>query len=201
MDLFENQWWQPEELFAAAHAIRRSVPDHEFFSDSKYQSVREAITAADFARRRPWNQGWQVRVVPKDERFPDVELRSGTDVRPFEIVEADRKERRRGAEYRAAIGKPDKSEYYDPGEEAKIALDEIVRVIGQKAEKHYAPKPNLLVYVNLSEGNPTAIYADQLFAQYGQNFQSAWLLWGLETFRLWPNPAKINREALNPAYS
>ena len=57
--------------------------------------------------------------------------------------------------------------------------------------ERYSPKPNLLVYVNLSAGEPTSLYAWGLTEQFGESFQSAWLLWQSETFRLWPNPAKI----------
>ena len=41
MDHFEDRWWEPGELLEAAHAIRRSKPDDEFFCDSAYQPVRE----------------------------------------------------------------------------------------------------------------------------------------------------------------
>ncbi len=191
MDHFEDRWWEPGELLEAAHAIRRSKPDDEFFCDSVYQPVREAIAAAEFATRRPWNRDWQVRPVPRDDRFPDAELRCDDDVRPFEVVEADMENRRRCDEYRAAKGKPHQLEHYDPDEEARQALDEIVRVVRLKAAKRYSPKPNLLVYVNLSAGEPTSLYAWGLSEQFGESFQSAWLLWQSGTFRLWPNPAKI----------
>lgn len=167
------------------------MPPDEFFCDSAYQPVREAIAAAKFATRRPWNRAWQIRPVPRREQFPDAELRCGNDVRPFEMVEADRENRRRCEEYRAARGWPNRVDFYDPDEEAKKALDEIVRVIRLKAKMRYNPKPNLLVYVNLSAGEPTSLYAQELTAEFGESFQSAWLLWQSETFRLWPNPAKI----------
>src|SRR6185437_1144093 len=110
-------------------------------------------------------------------------------VRQFEIVEADRRDRRRGDEYRAAVGKPEEFDFYDPGEEGTVALEEISRVIRQKALKHYSPKPNLLIFVNLSEGEPTSLFAYQVSAQFGHAFESAWLLWQSQTIRLWPNAA------------
>ncbi len=191
MDHFEDRWWEPGELLEAAHSIRRSTPKDEFFCDPAFQPVREAIAAAEFATRRPWNRDWQVRPVPRDERFPDAELRCGKDVRPFEVVEADMETRRRCDEYRAAKDKPDQFKHYDPDEEVKRAFDEIDRVVRLKAAKRYSPKPNLLVYVNLSAGEPTSLYAWGLSEQFGESFQSAWLLWQSGTFRLWPNPAKI----------
>ncbi len=191
MDHFEDRFWQPGALLEAAHVIRCSVPDDEFYCDSAYQPVREAIVAAEFATRRPWNQDWQVRPVPRRERFPDAELKCANDVRPFEVVEADRENRRRCEEYRAAKGKVDRTHLYDPDEEVKAAFKEIVRVVRSKAAKGYRPKPHLLVYVNLCAGEPTSLYAAGLFDLFGESFQSAWLLWGAGTFRLWPNPAKI----------
>jgi hypothetical protein len=191
MNHFNDGWWEPGALLEAAHAIRLSIPPDEFFCDSAYQPVREVITTAEFAKRRPWNRDWQVRPVPRHEQFPDAQLRCGNDVRPFEVVEADRENRRRCDEYRTARDRPGRLEHYDPDEEAKAALDEIVRVVRLKAAKQYSPKPNLLVYVNLSTGDPTDLYAKELAEQFGRSFLSAWLLWQSETFRLWPNPAKI----------
>ncbi len=189
--MLRDQWWDPKVLLEAAHAIRRATPDYEFFCDPTYQPVRQAINAATFATRRPWNRDWEVRPVPLHEEFPDAQLRYGNDVRWVEIAEADRENRRRSAEYQAERDKPPRWIHYDPGEEAELALDEIKRVLGQKAAKHYRPKPHILIYVNLSGGEPTALYADGLAQLYGDCFESAWLLWQENTFRLWPNPAKI----------
>ncbi|MGE3693466.1 MAG: hypothetical protein AB7F98_18980 [Novosphingobium sp.] len=193
MEEIENRWWTPRELLTSAHAIRVATPEDEFFCEGKYKKVREAIAVAEFATRRPWNRDWQVRPVPEHERFPDAELKCGDDLRPFEVVEADRESRRRCAEYRAAKGQPKELEFYDPEEEASTALGEIYRVVGKKAAKGYTPKPHLLVYVNLPAGEPTSLDASALHEQFGARFQSVWLLWQSGTFRLWPNPARIKR--------
>jgi hypothetical protein len=200
--MLRDQWWTPKALLDAAHAIRRAVPDYEFFGSSAYQPVRESINAAEFATRRPWNRDWEVRPVPQSEHFPDVQLRCGDDVRSFEIAEADRTDRRRGLEYWLKQNKRDRLTHYDPGEEARIALVEIGRVLKQKANKRYRPKPHILVYVNLSGASgcePTTLYADGLAQLYGDCFESAWLLWQENTFRLWPRPAKIRLLASPPA--
>lgn len=189
---FENRWWNAAELLDAAHAIRRTTPPDEFFCDPVYKPVREAIAAAEFATRRPWNREWEVRPIPQNEGFPDAELRCGNDVRPFEIVEADRANRRRCEEYRLVRGHTAEPEVYEPDDET-AALREIARVVELKAEKNYSPRPNLLVYVNLSEGEPTNLYAWGLHERFGAKFTSAWLLWQSGTFRLWPMPAKIKR--------
>lgn len=191
MKEIEDRWWEPRALLDHAHAIRIATPECEFFCEPEYKKMREAIAAAEFATRRPWNRDWQVRPVPEDERFPDAELRCDNDVHPFEIVEADRESRRRCDEYRAAKGLPRQWEHYDPDEEAATALDEIKRVVGQKAAKLYSPKPHLLVYVNFLGGELTSLYAAGLHDLFGKSFQSAWLLWQQGTFRLWPNPAQI----------
>jgi hypothetical protein len=192
--MLSNQWWDARELLDAAHAIRVVTPADEFFCDSAFKPVREAINAAEFAARRPWNRNWQVRPVPEAERFPDVQLRCGDDVRSFEIVEADRATRRRCSEYRAARGQPPRWTHFDPGEEASWALDEIARVIKLKAAKNYSTRPHILVYVNLwsvPEHEPKAFYADGLAHLYSDKFESAWLLWQEHTYRIWPKPAKI----------
>ncbi len=165
MEHFEDRWWEPGPLAEAAQAIRRSTPSDEFFCDSTYQPVREAIAVA--------------------------ELKCGNDVRLFEVVEADREDRRRCQEYRAAKGELAQVEHYDPYEEVRTALGEILRVVRLKAAKQYSPNPNLLVYVNLSAGEPTSLYAWKLAQEFEERFHSAWLLWQSGTFRLWPNAAKI----------
>ena len=43
--------------------------------------------------------------MPRDERFPDAELRCEDDVRPFEVVEADMETRRRCDEFRRGFGR------------------------------------------------------------------------------------------------
>jgi hypothetical protein len=192
MPEIESRWWDPRALLDEARAIKRTAADDaEFFCDPAYKPIREAIAAGEFALRRPWDKDWQVRPVPQSDQFPDVELRCGDDVRQLEIAEADRVNRRRCAEYRAAQGLPPCPEHFDPDEEAATALDEIGRVVGQKAAKLYSPPPHLLVYVNLSEGEPTPLYAWDLHEQFGPAFKSVWLLWQSGTFRLWPKPAKI----------
>ncbi|MDX9862493.1 MAG: hypothetical protein RBS99_16400 [Rhodospirillales bacterium] len=187
----ENRWWEPGELAEFAHGIRVVTPDEEFFCDPAFKKVREAINLSEFASRRPWNRDWQIRPVPDREGYPDAELRSDDEKLLFEVVEADRRRRRRCSEYRAERGLPQELEEYDPGEEAETALEEVSRVIKQKVKKLYRPKPHLLVYVNFFNGEPTSLYASQLYDKFGRSFESVWLLWQSGTFRLWPNPAKI----------
>lgn len=191
MEQIEDRLWEPQELLDFAHAIRMATPADEFFCKPTYKKVREAIATAQFATRRPWNRDWKVRPVPENERFPDALLRCGDDVYPFEVVEADIENRRRCDEYRAAKDNSRQLEFYNPDEEARTALEEIRRVVEQKAAKRYTPQPHLLVYVNLSRGEPTSIYAAGMHDQFGERFQSAWLLWQEDVFRLWPNPARI----------
>lgn len=191
-----DRWWEPAALLDAAKAIKRSMPVDEFFRRSDMKAVREAIVAAEFVALRPWNREWQLRPLPESNQFPDVEFRSADDVRQFEVVEADRPDRKRSEEYaraaeRKAAGMPDELEHYDPDEEADLALRVIVARIREKAEKHYRPNPHLLVYVILSGGEPTQHYALQLGELFGARFKSIWLLWQRRAYRLWPIPAKI----------
>lgn len=191
MEHLNNRWWLPEALLVAAHEIRLSTPEDEFFCKNMYQPVIEAISAAEFAKRRPWDKNWQVRLIARNERFPDVKLKCGDDIRQFEIVEADMVNRRRCAEYIESKYKPSQLEYSNLEQEERMALVEIERVLRLKAKKRYKPKPNILVYVNLSESEPTQLYANELYQEFGESFPSVWLLWGSGTFRLWPNSAKI----------
>lgn len=186
-------WLRPNELLERANAIRESTPGDEFFCRSEFKKVQEALVAATFALWRPWNRDWLVRMLSNEDRFPDFELKSGDDVRLFEIVEADKDGRRRGDEYCKSSGKDNALEEIDPSQESLEALNAVARVIQLKARKFYSPKPNLLVYVNFFGGESSSLFASGLFREFGQEFQSAWLVWfgGRPPVRLWPNPARI----------
>jgi hypothetical protein len=189
-------WWRSADLLRTVEEIKYSVPDDAFFCDPAYKPIREAWVAAKFAMARPYNLDWELFPVPEREQFPDLKFRAADnhqDVRNFEIAEADREGRRRCDEYRRAKGQADQLEFYDPAEEERIAPDEIHRVIKQKAQKKYRPKPNLLVYVNLSGGEPTSLYAAGIGHLYGDSFESIWLLWDGGKYRLWPKQAKIRQ--------
>jgi hypothetical protein len=192
-------WWSSADLLRIVEEIKHSVPDDEFFCDPAYKPIREAWVASKFAIARPYDRDWELFAVPEKEQFPDLKFRDASnkhDVRIFEVAEADREGRKRCDEYRRAKGQEDTLEFYDPAEEERIAPDEILRVIKQKAQKQYRPKPNLLVYVNLSGGEPTSLYAAGIGHLYGESFESIWLLWVGGKYRLWPNPKKIKQEKL-----
>lgn len=186
-------WWEPPALLEAAIGAKRSVRSAEFFRTSDHQTIREAIVAARFAKMRPWNKDWAIRL--NLEQFPDVEIRCGSDIRPIEVVEADRQGRRRYDEYRDAELNPGQLEDFDPGEDEQAALDAIWRVVRLKHAKRYRPKPNLLVYVNFWEGEPTSLFAQEVGDNFDDGFDSIWLGWGHGTYRLWPNPVRIKASA------
>lgn len=124
-----------------------------------------------------------------NDRFPDFELRTTEGVQPFELVEADRNDRRRGDEYKQRSRQP--PQLFDPDAEERRALEEIRRVIEGKARKAYRPSPYLLVYVNLLIFGELPVPPEQLARdtqKWASSFAEIWLLWGAHVVRTAPTP-------------
>ena len=187
----DDRWWEPADLLARVSAIHQSTSPREFVVENSHKRVREMQIAADFASRRPWNMSWEIRPVPEPDQFPDFELRSGNDIRQFEQVEADREGRRRGTEYPNHPSQECQWEHYDPDEEAAAAPKEILRAITRKAAKNYRPVPHLLVHVNLTLGDPSLVYGLPQASELLTKFESVWLYWQTEVYRISPDPARI----------
>src|SRR5262249_2271610 len=129
----------------------------------------------------------------------DFDLKLGDTAVGFELVEADRSERRRADEYkeaarREAAGLPDKLDGVDPIEERQAAIPPICRGGERKAGKKYRPAPDPLVYVNFSLFDKPPLTAGQfgqLLQPWRASFPEVWLLWGANAIRCWPDPAHL----------
>jgi hypothetical protein len=167
------------------------------FNEPLLTKLLEAHAAARFAVIR--TKVKPIRIRLESDRFPDFQLEASGAIEAFELVEADREGRRRGEEYiaaaaREAAGLPPLAESVDPADEEQEAFEAIDRMLAKKASKHYAPAPNILVYVNFmafDEFPLTREHLMQLIDAHHTHFPSAWLLWGDTAARLWPRTAKI----------
>jgi hypothetical protein len=88
--------------------------------------------------------------------------------------------RRRGDEYRLCHATEEKAADFDPNLGKAIAT-ELSKAIKRKAEKKYATKPLLLVYLNISTGgrlaNEVETVIHKLKAEYAESFTEICVLW------------------------
>jgi hypothetical protein len=141
------------------------------------------------------------------DRFPDLNLRIGGGVVPFEVVDADRAKRRRGDEYRndaerEGKGLPPRVKQFDPLREENKAGPAIRAALEVKARKHYRPAPALLIYVNLFLFRrieaATLNRLAELAAPHRDRFSEVWLLWGSNAIRCSPDPIHLAAQRLPP---
>jgi hypothetical protein len=198
---WSDRWWNPqallESVLAQMHAIPGNVPGNLLFNKPFLKPLREAYAAAKFATIRAQARRCQVRMVDPASGFPDFEIHFDDASEPFEQTEADREGRRRGDEYReadwrVASGASAGLKHYDPDKVMAAAPQAISVALERKANKHYQPKPHLLVYVNFptDNGRPPLkdVQAVKLVEPYRETFRSIWLLWGENAVRCWPAP-------------
>jgi len=178
--------WEPRAFLHAVQRSNKRISMRRFFNDRSdaIRSRREAYAAGLFAAVLSDHQLADFVWLERGE-FPDFHLLAGTEEKPFELVEADRRGRRRGEEYKT---RP-RLRHLDPEGDQEEARHVIPERLALKARKTYRPAPNLLVYVNLSTfaRRPEA---DFLLAESVQRwaacFPSIWLLWGGLAIQLAP---------------
>jgi hypothetical protein len=158
-DEWFHDWWDPHTLLQRwqehKDAIPGAIPGNRFFNDRALRALREVYVAAKFATIRGRVRPCKVRLIRPTCEFPDFEICFGSEIHQFEQTEADREGRARCKEYReaderAASGARLELEHYDLDETMAAALPTISAALGRKANKQYRPRPQLLVYVNLS---------------------------------------------------
>ncbi|MBR0882734.1 hypothetical protein ABIF65_007915 [Bradyrhizobium japonicum] len=132
----------------------------------------DAIPIAELSKHRPLES---VRL--SEQHDAEVKDQTGTfDVEVTEVLEPGRK---RGDEYRSGAPQVTHSAF-DPnlGETIATALADGIK---KKAEKNYAAKPLLLVYLNISTGgkfsDEVETKINELKAQYADKFREICVLW------------------------
>jgi hypothetical protein len=171
---------------AAVQRSNRHISQRRFFNDpSQAMRVRREAYAAALFGTILSDHGRAERLRMEMEPFPDFHLRTTEADVDFEITEADRIGRRRGAEYRF---RP-QTRSYDPVAEEQEARRVIPLRVEQKARKAYRPAPHLLVYVNLSafaRRPDTDPELARLVEPWARSFGAIWLQWGEHAIRLTP---------------
>lgn len=180
-----EQWRDPEEFLQRAKASDEALGEFALLTRAGLNDLKEARTAGQFARLfASGNPGTMVRLRHPLE--PDFQLCVDDEPMSFESVEVDRKERRRGEEYKKLEADPEKrgmrhmdeSELHADHQAFKVELQ---RALRKKATKKYLSEdgkpitPNLLVRVNLDHDFTPADCA-QLTKAWKDVFRSIWLL-------------------------
>ena len=182
---FES-WREPGDFYRAAD---KGLEAFFQVDETPPHYLRDAYVAGAFARIwRDAQAPCEVRLVPKEEQFPDAQIRAGSKTLDFEITMADKRERpmfkiwrKLLAMYKRGQGAPVES----VEEKRASAREAIPRVCAQKAAKHYTGRPNLLVYVNAGPVLSVAEMA-RLTEPWRGDFESIWLWCGVDAVCAWP---------------
>jgi hypothetical protein len=148
-----------------------------FVNAPRFGFVLDAMILADFAVRVDGASG--VRLMPERERFPDGIIDTPNGTLKIEVTEVDGGSRRRGDEYKSGVRPRDS--ITDWQEKANAIPAELERVILKKVNKHYDPKPTLVVYLNLDEygirQKETLTIIEEAKRRHASSFEGIHVLW------------------------
>jgi len=185
-------WQRPEKVLRRLdEEIHSRMTGEEFFNQPGIEFLRDAWAAATFAKLRGAEL---VRLVPKDQRWPDFEMRLGGRVEQWEVTEADIPGRRRGAEYRydplipgdRALGLDHQQNYIARAERFPEAIR---RASEKKAFRNYSARVSLLIYLNPSDFGTRHQQTVDSFAEATRpakdRFKEVWILWKGQVHQVW----------------
>jgi hypothetical protein len=178
------QWQSPDALSTLVDEAMNRIGSRDLFNQGGLAVVRDGWTAAEFGQAR---QATQVRLIT--DAWPDFELKIHDQIEPFEGVEADDPQRRRGDEYRNSTGEIEDDPVEDwiaRAEQAPIWLEAACR---KKANKKYSTRSNLVIYLNLGEYGIRQKEVERSFssatAAAKDSFNSIWILWKKRAYLVW----------------
>ena len=169
--------YQSPEDFVTLARRADSIPSDKFFNDPQLKPLQEAWAAGRFASYLEERlNGLEVRL--NSDRFPDFCIRTLHREHEFELTEAMKPDRRRGAEHKATARGEEGLTPYRPGEGDDHGPEWIARAVEKKFKKSYATKPNLLVYANFQANALVATEVAAVCGPWARKFTSVWVLWG-----------------------
>jgi hypothetical protein len=178
------KWQKPKSMARLVDELMNEVGSEHLFNQGGLGFLRDAWIAAEFAKAR---SAEFVSLI--DDVWPDFRLRIGRTEELFEAVEADDPSRRRGEEYRNLSGELEDDPVEDWIARAEQAPDWIRRACRKKLDKHYGSKPNLVVYLNMTEYGIRHKEVEACFplaTSIVKNcFQEVWILWNNFAYPVW----------------
>ena len=180
-----EEWHEPGEFYHAADLGVRAF----FLTDTNPpQYLREAFHVGWFGSIWRDNHGLcEVRLLGEGG-FPDAQLRADGVHLDLEVTMALAKDKQMFKEWRELRAKTQRGEIVlaEPPEEYEASAREAIpRVVGQKADKHYAGSASttLLICAN------TALSAEEmarLTEPWKDRFAAIYLICGIDVVRVWP---------------
>jgi hypothetical protein len=171
-----TQWQTPEQFQAKVSSFASLIKSSTLFNKNSAGFLLDAIPIAEFSKNRNIES---LRLAEQVEQSNDGQFRNSGKATSIEVTEVMEPGRRRGDEYR--IGRAaEEVRDFDPSLGKTIAT-ELSKGIKKKAEKKYATKPLLLVYLNISTGgrlgNEVEAEIKKLKAEYADTFTEICVLW------------------------
>ncbi|MBR0895785.1 hypothetical protein JQ616_12550 [Bradyrhizobium tropiciagri] len=137
-----EQWQTPDDFRAKLKDFMPLVKSSVLFNKPNAQFLLDAVTIAELFKYRPLKS---VRLANQH----DGEAKDENGMFDIEVTEIQRPGRRRGDEYREESPKVTHVPF-DPNLGQTVAA-ELANGVQKKADKKYAAKPLLLVYLNLGD--------------------------------------------------
>lgn len=170
------QWQTPQEFVSKVEGFAPLIRSSTLFNKPNVGFLLDAIPIAEFTKHRDVQS---VRLVEQKERLNDGQFKNAGEIADIEVTEVMEPGRRRGDEYRCTA-KPQAAKDFDPNLGKTIATA-LANGIKKKAEKNYATKPLLLVYLNVSTGgklgDEVETEINKLKAKYADTFREICVLW------------------------
>lgn len=167
-----TQWQTPEQFIAKVEGFAPLIKTSTLFNKPNVKFLLDAIPIAEFAKHR------QIAFVRLAEQF-DGQFKGSNETTDIEVTEVMEAGRRRGDEYRCGAEQAPAKDF-DPNLGKTIAAA-LAHGIKKKADKKYAAKPLLLVYLNISTGGKLGDEVEKeirkLKTQYADTFREVCVLW------------------------
>jgi len=177
----------PDQLLAHVSDVTTILEDN-FFLQSGLAFIRDAYTAAKFAKQRG---AQSVRLCAGTR--PDFEMTLDGITQLFEVTEADLPGRTRGKEYRDALGQPPKLVHVEQLEMFQNAcaipgaLEDRATL---KAGKSYDPSWSLVILLNIPTYGVAIAEVESIMTAAteaaGKAFSEVWVMWNGRLYRPWP---------------
>jgi hypothetical protein len=188
----ELNFCEPRTLLDRTEDALSEVPHAELFNNPKYQKLREAWCAAMFGLGYSKHVA-QCKVAVNDQPIRqdvDFYLRSDSHIWGIQLAEAQKPDRRRGAEYKRGDAKLYRVPFPSDAIDNTEAPAWLASVVQKKKAKHYATRSslNLLLYANFD--GPGLRYPDVATAleKYSGDFASIWIVTSLHICSVFTPP-------------
>lgn len=183
-----EEWRDSGEFFRATDEGIKTYHNDEA---APPQYLREGYVTGLFAQIWRDDSGpCEVRLVPERDKFPDAQLKAGHTCLNLEITMALGKDKQMFKEWRELRAKAKRGEIVlaETAEQRReSAREAIPRVVGQKADKHYAGQAPTTLLVYADDGR--ALSAEEmarLTKPWKNCFDAIYLLCGMDVVRAWP---------------